>query len=70
MLGKLLKTSTGNVTEIATEELSSGLYLLKIYSDSNFVTKKFLKEYLQKKSRFEFSNRDFYFYMCSVLVLY
>lgn len=44
LLGKLIKQKTENLNSIHVEDLSNGLYLIKIYSDKTAITKKFLKE--------------------------
>ncbi|MGK0413257.1 MAG: endo-1,3(4)-beta-glucanase, partial [Polaribacter sp.] len=44
VVGKLVKQKTENLNSIHVEDLSNGLYLIKIYTSNTFITKKFLKE--------------------------
>ncbi|TVZ55430.1 putative secreted protein (Por secretion system target) [Lutibacter sp. Hel_I_33_5] len=44
LLGKKIKILSSNLTEINVDELSSGLYLVRIYADSKSITRKFIKE--------------------------
>ena len=43
-IGSLVKKATTNFNNIQVEDLSKGLYLVKIYTDKTFITKKFIKE--------------------------
>jgi hypothetical protein len=44
ILGSLVKKETNNFNSIQVEDLSKGLYLIKIYSDKTSITKKFMKQ--------------------------
>ena len=43
-LGSLVKKVTRNFNSIQLEDLSKGLYLVKIYTDKIAITKKFIKQ--------------------------
>ena len=44
IIGKKLKVITNNFNEIGVEELSSGLYLIKVFSENKSFTTKIIKE--------------------------